>query len=349
VSRGRFLVRFALATATLAAAAGLGYWAGSSPRTSLHGAALADPPPATELYVPAQPGPLTDTWDATVVVRRRHSVEVTLQTSVNAQRAVVSALPSGVDDRLHPGELVVELSGRPVIALPGEVPAYRDLGLGDEGTDVRQLRAALCVIGVLGSGCDDAPDDFDVATARALEALYLQLGYSPPRQGRGPGLPATEVLYVPRLPAVIDRTLLRVGMDAEDVKAPVGWGRLGFTYVDGSAPPPGSWSGRLEHCAARGMKVRDGRLLPAGWRPGHEFTQAICQVELTTSSGNAKDWVIPLTTVWTDSGGRSLVTVRHPDGTDHVVGVELLGESHGRALVHASEDLRDSELRVMVR
>jgi len=349
VSRGRFLVRLGMATAALATAAGLGYWAGSSPRTPLHRAALADPPPATELYVPAQPGPLTDTWDANVVVRRRHSADVTLQASANAQRAVVSALPIAGDDRLHPGDLVVELSGRPVTALPGEVPAYRDLGLGDKGADVRQLRAALCTIGVLGSGCDDAPDDFDVATARGLEAMYRQLGYSPSRLGRGAGLPATEVLYVPRFPAVIDRTRLRVGMDAADVRASVGWGRLHFAYVDASAPPPGFWSGRLEDCAARGMKVRDGQLLPAGWRPGHEFIQATCHVELTTSSGSAEDWVIPLATVWTDSGGRSVVTARHPDGTDHVVAVELLGESHGRALVHVSEDLRDSELRVMVR
>jgi len=349
VTRGRFLVRLGTATAALAIAAGLGYWAASSPRTPLHRAAVADPPPTTELYVPAHPGPLTDTWDANVVVRRRHSADVTLQASANAQRAVVSALPTGGDDRLDPGDLVVELSGRPVIALPGEVPAYRDLGLGDKGTDVRQLRAALCTVGVLVSGCDDAPDDFDVATARALEALYLQLGYSPPRHGRGPGLPATEVLYVPRLPAVIDRRHLRVGTDAADVKALLGWGRWHVAFVDASAPPPGSWSGRLEDCAARGMKIRDGQLLPAGWGPGHEFIRATCQVGLTMSSGSAEEWVIPLTTVWTDSGGRSVVTARQPDGSDHVVAVELLGEGHGRALVRSSEDLRDSELRVMVR
>ena len=349
MSRGRFLVRLGTATAALATAAGVGYWAASSPRTPLHRAALADPPPATELYVPAHPGPLTDTWDANVVVRRRHSAHVTLQASANAQRAVVSALPSGADDRLDPGDLVVELSGRPVIALPGAVPAYRDLGLGDQGTDVRQLRAALCAIGVLVSGCGDAPDDFDAATARALESLYRQLGYSPARQGRGPGLPATEVLYVPRLPAVIDRRHLRVGTDAADAKASVGWGRWHVAYVDASAPPPGSWSGRLEDCAARGMKLRDGQLLRAGWRPGHEFIRASCQVELTMSSGSAEEWVIPLTTVWTDSGGRSVVTARQPDGGDHVVAVELLGESHGRALVRSPEDLRDSELRVMVR
>lgn len=349
MTRGQTLVRLALATAALATAAGLGYWAGSSPRTPLHRAALSDPPPPTEFYVSAESGPLIDTWDATVVVRRRHAVGVALQAPADAQRAIVSALPSEADDRLDPGDLVVEVSGRPVIALPGTVAAYRDLGRGDRGTDVRQLRAALCTIGVLSSGCDGAPDYFDAAMGRGLDALYARLGYSPPRQGRGPVLPATEVVYVPRLPAVIDREPLRIGHDATDITTSVSWGRLQFRYVDGSAPPSGSWSGRLEGCPARGMEVRDGRLTRAEALLGRDFVQTTCRVELTMSSGSADDWIIPLATVWTDGGGRSHVTARRVDGTEHAVAVDLLSESHGRALVEAAEDLRDSELRVMVR
>lgn len=347
MKRGRILARWGLATAALATAAGLGYWTASSPRTPLHRAALADPPPATELFVPARSGPLTDTWAATVVVRRRHSAEVTLQPPADAQRAVVSALPSEPGGRLQPGDLVVEVSGRPVIALPGAVPSYRDLGVGDQGTDVRQLRAALCTVGTLRVGCQDAPDDFDAVTARAVDSLYQQLGYAPLSAARGPSLPAAEVLYVPRFPADLDRTRLRVGMAVADVKASLGWGPWRVGYVGASAPPPGHWSGRLDHCAARGMEIRDGRLVSSP-RPGRDFSRASCQVELTTSSGSTEDWVIPLSTVWTDSGGRSVVTARHSDGTDHTVPVEFLAESHGRALIGASADLRDSELRVMI-
>jgi hypothetical protein len=349
VKRGQIIIRWAIATAALAAAAGLGYWAASSPRTPLHRAAVADPPPATELYVPAQSGPLKDTWAATVVVRRRHSAGVTLQAPADAQRAVVSALPSEVDDhRLHPGALVVEVSGRPVIALPGAVPAYRDLGLGDRGTDVRQLRAALCTIGALRIGCQEVPDDFDAVTARAVETLYRQLGYAPPRAARSARLPAAEVVYVPRFPAVIDRARLRVGMAVAEVEVSIGWGSWRVSYVGASAPPPGHWSGRLENCAARGMEIRDGRLISFR-RSGQEFIRATCDVDLTTSSGSADDWVIPLATVWTDSAGRSVVTARYSDGTSHTVAVEFLAESHGRALVQASANLQDSELRVMIR
>jgi hypothetical protein len=311
-------------------------------------AALAVPPPPTELYVRAQPGPLTDTWAATVVVRRRHSAELTLQAPADAQRAVVSALPGEPDGRLQPGDLVVEVSGRPVIALPGAVPAYRDLGPGDQGTDVRQLRAALCTIGALSVGCEDPPDDFDAVTARAVDSLYQQLGYPPPGAAHGLRLPATEVLYVARLPADLDRARLRIGMAVEEVKASLGWGHWRVSYVGASAPPPGHWSGRLEQCAARGMEIHDGQLV-ASRSPRRDFSRATCQVELSMSSGGADDWVIPLATVWTDSGGSSVVTARRSDGSDHTVPVELLAESHGRALVQASADLTDSELRVMIR
>jgi hypothetical protein len=347
VKRGQIIVRWGIATVSLAAAAGLGYWAASSPRTPLHRAALADPPPATELYVPTRSGPLTDTWPTTVVVRRGHSAEVTLQGPTDAQRAVVSALPSDADDRLHPGDLVVEVSGRPVIALPGMVPAYRDLGLGDQGTDVRQLRAALCTTGALHIGCQDVPDEFDAVTAQALAALYQQLGYPRPRVAHRASLPATEVLYVPRLPAVIDRARLRVGMDVAEARASLGWGAWRVSYVGASAPPPGHWSGRLQNCAARGWEIRDGRLVSSP-PPRREFIRATCEVELTSSSGSPDDWVIPLATLWTDSDGHTVVTARHSDGTDHTVAVEVQAESHGRALVRASAELHDSELRVMI-
>jgi hypothetical protein len=348
VKRRGVIVRWGVTTVALAIAAGSGYWAAASPRTPLHRAALAVPPPATELYVRPQPGPLIDTWSATVDIRRRHSAEVTLQAPADAQRAVVSALPSKPGGRLQPGDLVVEVSGRPVIALPGVIPAYRDLGSGDQGTDVRQLRAALCTVGVLSVGCHDVPDDFDGVTARAVDSLYRQLGYAPPGEPRRPSLPAAEVIYVPRFPADLDRRQLRVGMAVAEVQASLGWGQWRVVYAGASAPPPGHWSGRLEDCAAKGMEIRDGRLVSAPNR-GPDFIRATCKVELSTSSGSTDNWVMPLTTMWTDSDGRSVVTARHSDGTDHAVPVELLAESHGRALVRASADLSDSELRVMIR
>ena len=240
------------------------------------------------------------------------------------------------------------MSGRPVIALPGVVPAYRDLGAGDQGTDVRQLRAALCTVGVLRVGCDDPPDDFDAVTAQAVDSLYQQLGYPAPGEPRRPSLPAAEVLYVPRFPADLERTQLRVGMAVAQVKASLGWGQWRVIYAGASAPPPGHWSGRLEDCAAKGMEIRDGRLVSAPV-PGPDFIRATCKVELSTSSGSTDNWVIALTTMWTDSDGRSVVTARDPEGIDHAVPVEVLAESHGRALVRASADLSDAELRVMIR
>ena len=69
--------------------------------------------------------------------------------------------------------MLVEVTGRPVIALAGRLPAYRDLAVGDTGPDVVQLKSALA-----GLGFDAGdPDDATRSDAAAVAALYDRLGY----------------------------------------------------------------------------------------------------------------------------------------------------------------------------
>ncbi len=144
---------------------------------------------------------------------------------VDAPVPVVTRTPIPVGGLVRAGDVLVEVTGRPVIALPGRLPAYRDLVVGDTGPDVAQLKQAL-----VGLGYDaGAPDDtFTHQTAAAVAALYERLGYRPataadlttsgaePVAGSSGGrssavLPMSEVAYVPTLPRRLDRFPARVG------------------------------------------------------------------------------------------------------------------------------------------
>ncbi|WP_349879512.1 hypothetical protein ABIH81_06735 [Micromonospora sp. HUAS YX12] len=70
-------------------------------------------------------------------------------------------------------QLIAVVSGRPLIALEGKFASYRDLRLGDEGPDVRQLRLAL------GLRSDDV---YDRATAASVARLYRRIGYPAPAE-----------------------------------------------------------------------------------------------------------------------------------------------------------------------
>ncbi|WP_377270465.1 peptidoglycan-binding protein [Peterkaempfera sp. SMS 1(5)a] len=92
-------------------------------------------------------------------------------------RAVVTGLPVRTGELVAAGRVLVEISGRPVFALPGGLPAYRDLKPGAQGRDVSQLQKALHGLGFPTGSDKDA--DFGAGTAVALTALYSSRGYTP--------------------------------------------------------------------------------------------------------------------------------------------------------------------------
>lgn len=86
---------------------------------------------------------------------------------------VISATPRAVGDTLTWCMPLVEVSGRPVLVLHGDLPAWRDLTVGDVGPDVRQLQTAL-----RECGWDVSVDGkFGEHTAKAITALYAAAGY----------------------------------------------------------------------------------------------------------------------------------------------------------------------------
>ncbi|MFG2432742.1 peptidoglycan-binding protein [Streptomyces sp. NPDC048590] len=117
---------------------------------------------------------------ASLVVRGTVAAERTVTVSavggaVEGSGPLITRTPLRVGDKAGPGRVLIEISGRPVFALPGGLPAYRDLKPGARGADVTQLQKALAKQG-FGSGTDSA-GDFGAGTQSALSAFYRSIGY----------------------------------------------------------------------------------------------------------------------------------------------------------------------------
>ncbi len=76
---------------------------------------------------------------------------------------------------LREGDLIFTASGRPVFLLQGAQPAFRDLGPGTHGEDVRQLEEALVRLGFSSGPADDT---YDAQTESAVSAWYETHGFA---------------------------------------------------------------------------------------------------------------------------------------------------------------------------
>lgn len=80
--------------------------------------------------------------------------------------------------------VVVELSGRPVIAADLRFSLYRDIAQGDSGRDVAQFRE---VLGKLGFPCPSkTPEVFSKKLSKCISKAYKTWGYAPPLRPQPP-------------------------------------------------------------------------------------------------------------------------------------------------------------------
>lgn len=133
--------------------------------------AAAAPPPAAPVTTTVARGDLSDEITAMASVTSAHTLTVPLSLAPSG-RSVVTRTPVHAGDSLSAGAAALWVNGRPVLALPGTFPAYRDLVQGDVGDDVAQLQRALNALGY--SLVEDG--QFGSATADVLSRLYRSLG-----------------------------------------------------------------------------------------------------------------------------------------------------------------------------
>ncbi|MEV8587645.1 peptidoglycan-binding domain-containing protein [Streptomyces sp. NPDC051180] len=157
---------------------GAGVVAGTLVTSPAQLAAAAGPPPPDVLTARVERRVLHET----VVLRGTVVAGQTVRVAAPAAggeggAAVVTKVPVAAGATVRPGQVVLEVSGRPVVVLPGRLPAYRDLRPGARGTDVAQLQDALAALGHGRGG--DPRGTFGAGTEEAVTEFYSSAGYDP--------------------------------------------------------------------------------------------------------------------------------------------------------------------------
>jgi peptidoglycan hydrolase-like protein with peptidoglycan-binding domain len=178
--RRRFVLVAVLVVAVAIAAFGIAspLWVKSPQQL----AAEAAPPSPSVVTAPVEQRVVTQTVVLRGVVTSRQVFEVVTATSGEGAPPVVTEVRVQQGDEVHAGEVILEVSGRPVVALPGQSPAYRDLRPGAQGEDIAQLQRAMRRLGYV---LDETDGSFGPATKRAVEAFYEDRGYTAATTGEG--------------------------------------------------------------------------------------------------------------------------------------------------------------------
>lgn len=175
LDRGRRLVVAVVASAVLLTAAGAATTA--LIKSPAQAAAETAPPPADVLTAPVEKRVLTSSVILRGTVVAGQTVDVTPSGAGEGGSPVVTKLPLSSGSSVRAGTLLAEVSGRPVIALRGTLPVYRDLKPGSEGADVTQLQRSLRDLG--HPTAPDPSGEFGAGTKTAVTSLYRSLGYDP--------------------------------------------------------------------------------------------------------------------------------------------------------------------------
>lgn len=138
-------------------------------------AAETAPPTPALITVPVEL--LTLSQDVVVRGTVAPSEETTVTVTSTSGSTVVTGLPKEPGSQIEEGDVVVEVAGRPVIALQGRLPAFRNLIPGMQADEVQQLEEALIRLGYDPGTVDET---FTAETSAAVEALYRDRGYSAP-------------------------------------------------------------------------------------------------------------------------------------------------------------------------
>ncbi|MFD4870012.1 peptidoglycan-binding protein [Streptomyces sp. NPDC058412] len=176
IGRRRKVLGAVVVAAALFSVAGVGV--GSIIKSPAQAAADKAAPPPSVLSAALEKRVLKDTVTIRGTVTADQSVQVTGAAAGAAgggAKPVVTKVNVKAGETVAPGKVLVETSGRPVFALQGALPVYRDLKPGATGQDVAQLQQALTALGHKTGA--DAKGTFGPGTKAAVQAFYATIGY----------------------------------------------------------------------------------------------------------------------------------------------------------------------------
>lgn len=183
-------------------------WVGASRiRSPAEIAARTAPPTPSLISVPVEKRVLSSDVVVRGTVRYGAPQQVSLPVSAlkKGNGIVTTAAVKGKE--LSEGSVALTVSGRPIFVLQGAQPAYRDMGPGTTGEDVRQLEQSLARLGF-----NPGPPDgvYDGRTAAAVAAWYLAAGWSP----LGPTEEQLQVLRAEQADSVAAQSELLAAQEA---------------------------------------------------------------------------------------------------------------------------------------
>ena len=192
---------------------GVGWLAASRVKSPAQLAAQTAPPEASLITHPVEKRVLSADLIVRGTMRYSNPISVVLPPSVLRPPPVLVSVPPVKGSPLNEGDVVMIVSGRPVFAMKGAAPGYRDLGPGTEGNDVQQLEEALERSGLKPGAVDGR---FDGATATAVAAWYERAGFAPfgpneqqrvsLRQGQTAVSQASDRMLQARQASLVNRT-----------------------------------------------------------------------------------------------------------------------------------------------
>jgi multidrug efflux pump subunit AcrA (membrane-fusion protein) len=284
---------------------------------------------------------------------------------INQARGTYTKLPED-GDKVQCGDVLYRVDDEPVLLLCGTVPAYRDLDIGDQGNDVRQLDRNLHELGYdadAGVEIDPGDDEFTWRTEDALEELQHDRGFEEtgaldvddavflPRSARigkvtgqlgGSAQPGAQVAQ-----ATSDTLEVQVALAASQ-QGEVKKGDRAQVTLPGNRTVTGKVDrlGRVARIAGRDDNAGDATI-PAYIRlddpeKARGLDRAPVQVEITTK-GVKSALSVPVTALVGKSGGGYAVEVVRDGGRRELVAVELglFDTAEGRVQVEGDLDERD--------
>jgi multidrug efflux pump subunit AcrA (membrane-fusion protein) len=342
--------------AVLVAATGIAVVVATS--SSTEAAAAAPDPPVNTGQV--ERGTLSDMVSLYGTLTYRARSDGSPYNVINQAAGTFTALPDGGDE-VGCGDVLYRVDDRPVLALCGAVPAYRDLRRGDAGNDVRQLNANLHA---LGYDADPDDDDFTARTRKALEKLQHDRGCAVTGEIRidgavvlpdpvriaavtgqlgGPAQPGAQVAQ-----ATSDTLEVQAGLEpAQQGEVEVG-DRARIT-LPGNTSVPGKVDrlGKVAQVPAGPDADPAAATVPAYLTlddpaKARGLDRAPVQVDITTA-GVEDVLSVPVTALVGRSGGGFAVEVVRDDGRRELVAVQvgLFDSAAGRVQVEG--DLREGD------
>ncbi len=160
--------------ATIATSTGAGWVAATRVKSPAKISAEAAPPLASLITYPVEKRVLSSDLIVRGTMRYSDPIVVVLAPSALRPPPVLVSEPPVKGATLEEGDVALVVSGRPVFAIVGATPNYRDLGPGAVGTDVQQLEEFLDRGGFTPGTVDGR---FDGSTGAAVTKWYADSGY----------------------------------------------------------------------------------------------------------------------------------------------------------------------------